>query len=159
MTDAPVPEALESLAFLIGRWRGEGEGSYPTIEPFRYGEEVVFSHIGKPFLSYQQRTWHPENGMHMHVESGFWRALPDARVEIVLAHPTGVVEIEEGRVEGSTIDVKTTRVASSTTAKNVTELRRRITVDEDSLTYELHMAAEGQPLQLHLRAQLTRHGS
>jgi hypothetical protein len=41
----PVPHpAVAPLAFLLGKWRGEGEGSFPTISPFRYGEELLFSH-------------------------------------------------------------------------------------------------------------------
>ena len=28
------------LGFLLGAWRGEGKGTYPTITPFAYGEEV-----------------------------------------------------------------------------------------------------------------------
>ena len=29
-----------------GVWRGEGEGTYPTIATFRYGEEATFSAVG-----------------------------------------------------------------------------------------------------------------
>lgn len=36
--------AVAPLAFLLGKWRGEGEGSFPTISSFRYGEELLFSH-------------------------------------------------------------------------------------------------------------------
>ena len=41
---------LESLSFLLGRWEGAGIGGYPTIESFRFGQEISFSHNGKPFL-------------------------------------------------------------------------------------------------------------
>ena len=43
---------LEALAPLLGTWAGRGAGEYPTIQPFEYFEEVVFSHVGKPFLVY-----------------------------------------------------------------------------------------------------------
>jgi len=45
---------LEALTPLLGTWSGRGEGHYPTIQPFEYLEEVVFSHVGKPFLAYAQ---------------------------------------------------------------------------------------------------------
>lgn len=45
---------LRALAPLLGAWQGRGTGEYPTIEPFEYLEEVVFSHVGKPFLVYGQ---------------------------------------------------------------------------------------------------------
>jgi hypothetical protein len=41
----PAPHPLVApLSFLLGKWRGEGEGTFPTIAPFRYGEEILFSH-------------------------------------------------------------------------------------------------------------------
>jgi hypothetical protein len=44
-TQPPAPHpAVAPLAFLLGKWRGEGEGSFPTISSFRYGEELLFSH-------------------------------------------------------------------------------------------------------------------
>ena len=33
----------------MGTWRGPGEGHYPTIADFGYLEELIFSHVGKPF--------------------------------------------------------------------------------------------------------------
>ncbi|KAI5005876.1 hypothetical protein ZWY2020_033119 [Hordeum vulgare] len=32
------------MSFLMGKWREEGEGTFPTIAPFCYGEEILFSH-------------------------------------------------------------------------------------------------------------------
>jgi hypothetical protein len=41
----PFHAALEPLKWLEGTWRSDndgGQGEYPTIQPFRYGEEVPF---------------------------------------------------------------------------------------------------------------------
>jgi hypothetical protein len=95
--------SLGALAALVGTWRGEGEGHYPTIAPFRYGEEVVFAHDGRPVLAYRQRTWNIDSEAPMHVESGFLRGQMDGHAELVVAQPTGFVEVatlalhEEGR--------------------------------------------------------------
>lgn len=44
-TQPPAPHpSVAPLLFLLGKWRGEGEGTFPTINPFRYGEEILFSH-------------------------------------------------------------------------------------------------------------------
>lgn len=148
--------ALSPLGFLVGTWVGEGGGEYSTIEPFTYGEELRIGHIGRPFLTYAQRTWSPEAGRPMHSETGFLRIGPENHLELVLAHPTGVVELAEGTLDGTTLDLRSRLVGCSTTAKNVTSLRRRFVVDEDTLRYELAMAAVGRDEEDHLSATLHR---
>jgi nitrobindin-like protein len=145
-----------SLGFLLGTWRGEGTGAYPTIEPFAFEEEITFTHIGKPWLAYSQRTKHPVKGFPMHAETGYWRPVGTDRVEIVLVHPTGISEIQEGTVDGRTVDVATTSVTRTSTAKEVTALERTFTVDGDVMRYEVRMAAVGVPLQTHLSAELRK---
>jgi hypothetical protein len=149
---------VESIAFLVGTWRGEGRGVYPTITSFEYGEEIRFAAVpGKPFLSYQQRTWALDDQRPLHAEAGYWRPKPDGRLEVVLAHPTGISEIEEGRVDGGVIDLTATSIGLTATAKEVTGLTRRFElVGDDVLRYEVQLAAAGQPLQGHLTAELRR---
>ena len=149
------PDAAR-IAFLLGTWRGAGKGEYPTIDPFSYEEEVRFTHNGKPFLAYTQRTWHPDKGLAMHAETGYFRPLEGGRIEIVVAQPTGIVEVQEGTLEGTTIRVSSSVVAKTSTAKDVAKLERSFEVDGDVLRYEVRMAAVGQPLQHHLGAELRK---
>ena len=148
------------LAPLLGVWAGQGAGEYPTIEPFAYLEEVSFGHVGKPFLSYTQRTKAADDGRPMHAEVGYLRAPAPGRIELVLAHPTGVAEIAEGTlsVEQGLIEIEleATNIGRTGSAKEVTALGRSIRVDGDELTYTLRMGAVGQPLQDHLTATLHR---
>jgi hypothetical protein len=44
------------VAALLGTWQGKGRGVFPTIQPFEYEEEIVFSSERKPFVAYTQRT-------------------------------------------------------------------------------------------------------
>ena len=165
----PLHPALEYLEPLLGRWSGEGEGEYPTIETFRYGEEVRFWHTGKPFLVYSQRTWSLDDGRPLHAETGYWRAVGNRQVEVVLTHPTGVVEIEEGVIADGVIDLRSTVVGCTSTAKEVTQLSRRLVLGPEvpggdggssgSLSYNVDMAAVGLPLQHHLAATLYRDAS
>ena len=156
-TAVPLHPDLESLGFLIGSWSGRGHGAYPTIESFDYDETITFSHIGKPFLVYAQRTWHATDGRPLHAETGFWRVASPARIELVLAHPNGVVEVSEGTIDGATIRASSTLVGRTSTAKDVTAVERDFTLDADEvLRYELRMAAVGQPLTHHLAAELRR---
>lgn len=150
---------LATLAPLLGAWTGRGDGEYPTIEPFGYLEEVSFTHNGKPFLIYSQRT-RSESGTPLHAEAGYLRMPTPGRVELVLAHPSGVTEIDEGTVaqtgDGLVIDVRSTSVGLTSSAKDVVALTRSIRVAGTELTYSVAMAAVGQPLQHHLAATLHR---
>ena len=148
------------LAPLLGTWAGEGAGEYPTIQPFGYFEEVTFSHVGKPFLIYGQRTKASNDGRPLHAETGYLRMPSQGRVELVLAHPTGVTEIQEGSLslDGTKLEMEltATTIGRTTSAKEITALSRSIRVDGDTLTYTLLMCAVGQPLQNHLAATLHR---
>jgi hypothetical protein len=154
-------EALAPVRGLLGTFAGEGAGDYPTIDPFRYREQVTFTHVGKPFLAYTQRTAHPETGAPMHAETGYLRVVAGGRVELVLAHPTGVVEVEEGTLEREAdgalvVDLATTSIGLTGTAKRVRALRRRFVLDGDRLGYDLWMAHAETPETHHLAATLHR---
>ncbi len=148
--------ALTPVAFLLGVWRGEGEGQYPTIQPFRYREEIRFTHNGKPFLIYAQRTEAINTGQPMHGEAGYLRLVGEGRVEFVIAQPIGFAEISLGRVEGQQIDVECTSVGRTPTAKPVTSITRSLWVDGETLRYEVKMAMQGIPLARHLVASFGR---
>ena len=154
MTD--LDPRLAPLAFLVGTWKGGGRGVYPTIEPFSYTEEVTMDDTGRPFLEYRQRTRDATTGEPLHTETGYWRPGRPGRVELLLVQPTGIAEVHEGTVAGSTIRVRSRLVGLTRTAKPVRAVERRLWVEGDELQYELHMEAVGQEHQIHLAATLRR---
>lgn len=149
---------LAPLAALLGTWKGDGAGTYPTIDDFSYTEELTFTDVGKPFLHYIQRTWAP-NGSPMHTETGYLRAPRDGVAEFVLAQPTGQAELCEGTVvaEADTVVVEfDSRVVGTATAKEVVTTRRRYEIAGDRMVTTFAMAAVGVPLTHHLRSELRR---
>ena len=149
---------IAHLSFLLGEWHGSGEGRYPTIESFGYNEQVEFRHVGKPFVSYVQRTKHAETGLPLHAESGYLRPVGVDAVEFVVVQPSGIVEVHAGSVDAAagSIVLEATEVLTTPTAKEVSAVRRSLSVDGDALSYTVDMGAVGQPLQHHLSATLHR---
>ena len=152
----PLHPDLAPLAFLLGTWTGHGTADYPTTGPTGYGETVVVTHAGKPVLLYEQRTTRDDDGAPLHGERGYWRLPASGQVEFLVAHPTGHVEVEYGTVAGTTIDLASSTVVGTTSAKAVEAITRRIEVDGDVMRYTLSMAAVGQPMAAHLQAELRR---
>jgi hypothetical protein len=152
---------LDGLTGLLGTWTGSGHGDYPTIEPFDYVETATFGVVAaKPFVTYSQRTAHPVTGAPMHSESGYLRNPTPGGLELVVAQPTGITEVHTGVLtcngDDLVLDLATTAVMRTPSAKEVTSVERRWRVIGDVLTYEVSMAAVGQPMTLHLRATLER---
>jgi len=147
---------------LVGVWRGTGQGGYPTLEAdFEYGQQVRFAHDGRPFLSYEARSWliGPDGEVIRPAarEVGWWRPGDGTTFEVLLAHPTGFVEIYYGTSKTTTQwELSTDLVARTHTAKEVTGNHRLYGIVEGELLYAVDMAAVGQPLQPHLSARLSR---
>lgn len=153
----PSPD-LTPLTPVLGTWKGQGAGSYPTIDDFSYSEEITFTDIGKPFLHYVQTTRGP-SGAPMHTETGYLRAPGDGTVELVLAQPTGQTELCEGTMhaEADTVVLEfRSSLLNSASAKQVTSTHRRYEFVGDTVTTTFAMAAVGQPLTHHLRSELHR---
>ena len=148
------------VAWMLGRWGGRGHGDYPTIEPYQYGQELVFTHDGRPFLHYFSRSWVvDENGERLREgaqETGFLRCRPEGKVELLLTHNTGFVEIWYGTAEGGKLELATDAVARTDTAKEYVGGKRLYGNVEGDLLYAFDMAAMGQALQPHTWARLVR---
>ena len=150
-----LPPPLAPLAFLLGTWRGEGDGDYPGFDPFRYTEELSFDFVGDPFLLVTQSSWTPD-GEPLHFERGTLRPVGEGGVDLTLAHPIGVAEVAEGTVAGTTMTLASTAIVRTATGSPVTEIARRYRGDGDELTYEVDMAMEGVERTFHVRATLRR---
>lgn len=152
------------MAWLLGRWEGAGVGGYPTVESFRFGHEAAFGYVpGKAFLTYQSRSWMLDDSgdrvRPLASETGYWRPQPDGSVEVLLAHPTGFVEIYLGEVQPARVDLVTRGVLKTEGAKDYRSGRRIYGLVNQRLLWAFDMAAMGETLQSHLSAELIRTAS
>ncbi|XP_034212714.1 UPF0678 fatty acid-binding protein-like protein At1g79260, partial [Prunus dulcis] len=155
-TESPaIHPAIAPLSYLLGTWRGRGEGGFPTINSFSYVEQLHFSHSGKPFIAYTQKTWKLNSGEPMHAESGFWRPKPDGTIEVVISQSTGLVEVQKGTysAEEKVIKLQSELVGN---ASKVREITRVFKLVDEELFYEVKMATNLTSLQPHLKASLQR---
>ncbi|MPZ96718.1 MAG: DUF1794 domain-containing protein [Propionibacteriales bacterium] len=148
------------IAWLLGTWRGNGHGDYPTIDTLSFAQELIFTHDGRPFFHYLSRTWITDDeGKRVRpgaIETGFVRPKPDRQIELVLAHATGYVEVWYGEVEGAKIELSTDAVVRTRTAKEYNAGHRLYGLVDGDLMWTFDMAAMGQPLQSHLWGRLQR---
>lgn len=152
---------LTPFEFLIGEWEGEGAGEYPTISDFAYREKATFTAPPtKPFIHYRQQTWraddHPEAGNPLHTEVGYIRPAASGQAEMVLAQPTGIVEVLHGEYDESSLRLRSSNVTVTRTAKKVDSTERNLWIEDGALCYEVLIGAVGRPHQLHLQASLQR---
>jgi len=163
---ADTPAPLVPLLWLLGEWAGAGVVGYPSMdEDLRFGQEVSFSHDGRPFLTYTSRSWLLDDTgskvRPLSTESGFWRPAgvdEEGRpaLEVLLAHPTGIVETYYGHVDGARVELATDVVARTATAKEYNAAHRLYGLVEGDLMWVMEMAAVGHPLGAHVSARLKR---
>jgi hypothetical protein len=151
----------QHLSPLLGVWRGEGQAEYPSLlGEFRYGQQITFSHDGRPFLHYEARAWLLNAAGRVLApaarEVGWWRAQPDEGIEMVLAHAFGICELwYGGATSESSWELRTDAVVRTESARDTTEAARLYGIlDSGDLAYVEERALRGLPMQQHLSAQL-----
>ncbi|MCE1177745.1 MAG: FABP family protein [Micrococcales bacterium] len=160
--DIDMPRELAPLAWLIGHWEGAGVVGYPSMEEsMNFGQELDVTHDGRPFLEWQSRTWILDaDGNKVRLaarELGFWRVVNDGKeAELLLTHPTGIVEMYYGTIEPAKIHLRTDGVIRSPHAKDYKAASRLYGLVDGDLMYAMDMAAGDNALQPHLSAQLKR---
>ncbi|XP_038273119.1 peroxynitrite isomerase THAP4 isoform X3 [Dermochelys coriacea] len=121
--DCETPQlnpVIEPLSWMLGTWLSDppGDGDFPTMKPFQYLEEVRISHVGQPMLNFSFNAFHPDTRKPMHRECGFIRLKPDTnKVAFISAQNTGLVEVEEGEVNGQELSIASHSIARISFAK------------------------------------------
>lgn len=161
---AGVHPDIAHLSWLVGQWRGVGEGAYPDMEPFRYEEICEFATDGRPFLEYRSVSWIIDDDNQRvrpaRTESGYWRPAPDNGVEAILTQPSGYAEVWLGevtvasitnaRITNAKMELRADAIAHTPTADRVESGMRLYGLVNGELLMTYDMATRGQPEQAHL---------
>jgi hypothetical protein len=159
MTELPLHPLCVPVAFLLGKWHGEGHGGYPGMTPFAYREEMRVWHTGKAYLAFEQRTWQTDGemaGRERHGELGYLRCREEGALELMVAMAPGHVEVSTGSVDGTQITLASVGVVDAPGAAAVGEVTRTWWLEGEVLRYDLEMSALEQPMTWHLSAELRR---
>ena len=96
-----------------------------------------------------QKTQNVFDSQPLHSEQGFLRIIDDKKLEMVVAQPTGIVEVHDGfyasNPESCLINLHATQVSGTATAKPVEQVQRLLRIADNVLTYNVSMAAGGEP--------------
>ncbi|KAM7106380.1 peroxynitrite isomerase THAP4 isoform 3-T3 [Ciconia maguari] len=147
---------MEPLSWMLGTWLSDppGDSTFPTMKPFQYLEEVHISHVGQPMLNFSFNAFHPDTRKPMHRECGFIRLKPDTnKVAFISAQNTGLVEVEEGEVNGQELSIASHSIARISFAKkpHVEQITRKFRLNSDGkLEQTVSMATTTQPVTQHL---------
>lgn len=150
-----VHDMIKPLSWLLGKWKGDGVGKYPTIKDFTYTEELTFSHVGQPniqfsFFSRNSKTMKP-----MHHELGFIRFKPGtSHCALLIAHNFGVSEVEEGEFTDTEIRTESHTVGRLSFGKppETKKIKRVFSkTGDDSLEQVVFMETANSPMTEHLR--------
>ncbi len=160
-SEADLPAQLFPISYLLGTWVGEGVGGYPGEPDYPFAQELSFQPVpGLAAFGYSSRTWDPQSGAPLSMEVGFWRAAgtfeTGLRVEVTIAHPTGIAEVYVGDVDGAKIELDDNVTVRTATARPIERFHRLYGLVEGDLAYAIDIAAEGQPMRPHMSARLRR---
>ena len=153
----------QPLLPLLGVWRGVGRfGNEPGENEPQFGQQVVISHDGRPFLRYESVSWllaadGSVQGLGSR-EVGFFRPQPDGSIELMVAHAEGRIELFYGRPRSAAAWALSTDAALRTpTAPPVVGASRLIGITPDGkLAYVEERAHSDIGLAPHSSAALDR---
>ena len=176
-----LPEGLAPevypLAWLVGRWRGEGVVAYPNIPETPVVQDLTVTHDGGPYLTWSSTVrLAPVAGAEADgagagpgtvwaTEAGFWRVpaerpegLPEDRhpVELLVTDPAGHLTLYVGAVGNGRIDLVSDLIARTPDAAAMASATRLFGNVEGDLLWTWDIAAFGEPLQSYFSARLLR---
>ena len=156
MTDSTIPSPLAAFEFLLGDWEGEGVGGVPGGEDFAFAQESTYARVDDETISFLTRIWSIETNAHVASESGYWRPRPDHKLDVVVSHSAGFVEVALGSIAFTRIESASDVVARTEAGSAVTAVRRLYGMVGEELMYAIDMATNDSPLAPRFSGRLRR---
>ncbi|MGI5188377.1 FABP family protein [Promicromonospora sp. CA-289599] len=173
------------LAWLVGRWRGEGVIEYPGIGKKTFVQDLVFDHDGGPYVRFESTLrvldetvpdklpddgeWPapaPDPvGTVWSTETGYWRVSTDRpdgleedkhALEVLVADASGRITVYVGAAGNGRIDLASDAIARTSTASEVRASKRLYGLVQGRLLWVEELAAFGEPMRSYASAELDR---
>jgi THAP4-like, heme-binding beta-barrel domain len=141
----------------LGRWEGEGRGLWYGVPPFRYRESLVVEALpGRALLRLTQRTTVGDSTELSHSEVGYLRLLPELQLELLVAVPSGYVEIHTGRLQERVVELSPQTLGVTPSARPLRVVRRRMELADGTLHNSVAIAVHDEEVAPHVESWLRR---
>ena len=147
---------MEPLTWLKGSWQGNGQGDFPTIDPFIFEDQMHFRIIedafeSEPLIHFEEIAWviKGKEKNFMHWETGFFKPTPQGLVQFYMSHNTGRIEATYGKFQSIDRDAKSFKIIFESDfirndegIKTLVSSKRVLDFKKDHLTYSLAMTTD-----------------
>ena len=160
---------LNPLYWLEGTWEGSGIGQFPTIEAFKYHDQMIFKFLNntkEPLIHFEEKAWiiEDEKPAFKHWETGFFRPINSEEIELQVTHNTGRIEVLKGNFDKVDYEKKHFTITfQSTFLRNVEGLanavlsHKHFTLKQGMLYLKHSMSTHSIPeMTTHLNVELQR---
>jgi hypothetical protein len=132
---------------------------WDAVPPFRYRESLTIESVPeRALLRLTQRTTVGDSTELSHSEVGYLRLLPELQLELVVAVPSGYVEVHTGKLEGGVMDLTPQTLAGTPSARPVRVVRRRMELADGILHSTVGIALHDEEVAPHVESWLRRRG-
>ena len=153
-----MQKSISEFSSLIGSWSGHGEGTFTTIKPFGFREELKFRRRGAEDLIHYEQVTFLNDGTPSHWESGFLK-INDGLLEISSAQDSGRVEVLRQQIHepyhnGFRLELNCKVIQND---PRLIQTRRVFELRDEILRYWIYMSTQNiSSITPHIQANLRR---
>jgi len=156
---ADVSDLMAPFQGWLGHWEGEGRGLWEGVPRFRYHESLAVEAVPeRALIRLTQNTTVADSTELSHSEVGYLRLLPELQLELVVAVPSGYVEIHTGRLEGGVLVLNLQTLGATPSARSLRVVRRRMELADATLHNTVGIAVHDEEVAPHVESWLRRRG-